>query len=121
MSAKRSIARQSLRLTGLFEADLLVMLLLRQWNHPLAIDEDFRQSLLESAAEVLRASIRGEALFEEICPSNVNLVAALCYAEATTLAADQSISSLERELRERWIEAVRRAVPSCFCDPDVLL
>ena len=46
-----SIARASLKLSGLFEAELLLELMLRYWNHPLADDRDFRNNLLENAAE----------------------------------------------------------------------
>jgi hypothetical protein len=121
MSKRPSVARLSLQLTEAFEADILVMLLLKQWNHPCANDTDFRQTLLEAASEVLRASIRHERLFEEISLEKANLVAAIWCAEATTSSADQSISSKERALREHWLEAVRRSIPSCFCDPDFLL
>jgi hypothetical protein len=120
MSPSRSVTRLSLQLTGAFEADILVTLLLKQWNHPFADDTEFRQTLLEAASEVLRASLRQERLFDEISPEKVNLVAAIWYAEATTLSADQSISSEERALRELWLESLKRSIPSCFCDPDLL-
>jgi hypothetical protein len=120
MSRKLSIARRSLLLSGSFEADILVMLLLRNWNHPRSDDEDFRQNMLESAAEILQASLQGESLFEEISPQNVNLIAALCFAEATSLSADPSIGHKERELRQTWIDTIRRSIPSCFCDPELL-
>ena len=121
MAKKRSIAKQSLRLTGCFEAELLVSLLLAKWQHPLANDNEFSLNLLESAAEVLRASVHGDRLFQEISPTNVNLIAALWYAEATTLSADPSIPSPERAAREAWLEALRRTIPSCFCEPDLLM
>ncbi len=120
MSKIPSIARRSLLLTGTFEAELLVTLMLSRWNHPLATDEDFRQNLLESASDMLQASVQGEKLLEELEPQNVNLVAALCFAEAATLASDQSIIPSERLLRQEWIDQVRRFVPSCFCNPDLL-
>jgi hypothetical protein len=120
MSRKRSISQMSLDLTGMFEAELLVILMLEHWKHPLAADREFAQNLLESAAEVLRASVGGDQLITELEPQNVNLVAAICYAESVTLAADPSIPSPERPAREGWVEAVRRSVPSCFCDPDLL-
>ncbi len=121
MNQKMSIAKQSLRLTGCFEAEVLVSLLLKQWTHPLAGDAEFSSGLLESAAEVLRSSVKGQKLFEEISPENVNLIAALWYAEATTLSADPSIAAKERTLREEWLEALRRSIPSCFCNPDLLM
>jgi hypothetical protein len=121
MGKNTSIAKRSLRLTGCFEAELLVSLLLAKWNHPLASDSEFSLALLESAAEVLQASVHGERLFQEISPANVNLIAALWYAEATTLSADPSIASVERTSREAWLEALRRSIPSCFCEPDLLM
>ena len=36
-----SIAKESLRMTGLFEAEVLVELMLRHWKHLLATDRDF--------------------------------------------------------------------------------
>ena len=62
----RSIAKDCLRFTGLFEAELLTELILRQWRHPHAASAEYRSNLLESAAEVLRASIRGERLFDDL-------------------------------------------------------
>ena len=118
MGKGRSMAKLSLQLTGAFESDILVMLLLMQWKHPHAANAEFRVSLLESASEALRASIGGDRLFEELAPKDVNLVAALWYAEATTLEADRSIPAQERTLRTMWLEAVKRSIPSCFCDPE---
>ena len=121
MARKTSIARQSLRLTGCFEAELLVSLLLGKWAHPLANDAQFALSLLESAAEVLQASVDGQRLFREISPANVNLVAALWFSEATALSADPTIEPAECAAREAWLETLRRSIPSCFCEPDMLL
>jgi hypothetical protein len=120
MQKKPSIAKASLRFTGIFEAELLLALMLREWKHPLANDQDFQAGLLESAAEILRASIKGEKLLEELSPDNVNLVAAICIAEATTVGNDRSLSEQERTAREAWVAAVRRSVPSCFCNPELL-
>jgi hypothetical protein len=95
--------------------------MLAQWKHPLAEDREFSLGLLESAAQILRASVEGERLFQEISPDNVNLIAALWYAEATTLSGDPSIAKEERSSREAWLEALRRTIPSCFCEPDLLM
>ena len=120
MSDRPSISELSLSFTGVFEAELLVELMLRAWKHPLAADATFRESLLESAADVLRASVAGTRVIDGVEPKNVNLVAAICVAESTTLTLDPAIPPEQRRGREAWIESVRRAVPSCFCDPDLL-
>ena len=54
MADTPSVAKLSLQLTGLFEAEVLVELMLRQWKHPLADQTEFRDQLLEQAADVLR-------------------------------------------------------------------
>ena len=119
MSRKR-IAKESLRITGLFESELLTELILRQWEHPLAGDSDFRMGLLEGAGEILHASIDGNLQIEGVPPDEMNLVAALWLAEWTTLTSDPSIHEQERDHRQRWLDSVRRSVPSCFCDQELL-
>lgn len=116
----RSIAKACLRLTGLFEAELLTELLLRFWNHPQANDAEYRSALLEAASEVLRASIGGERLFEDLEPKNVNFVAAVWYAESVSVDEPGEATASERKLRRKWLNAVLRALPSCFCNPDLL-
>jgi len=116
----RSIAKACLRLTGLFEAELLTELMLRYWDHPLADDAEYRNALLEATAEVLRASAEGEKLFDDLQPHNVNFVAAMCYAESLTVASPGEISAKERRLRKQWLTKVQKAIPSCFCNPDLL-
>jgi len=116
----KSIAKACLGLTGLFEAELLTELLLRHWNHPLAADANYRSSLLESAAEVLSASVKGERLFEDLDPKQVNLVAALWYSEQVSLAQVGDIPSEELKLRQAWLSDILRAIPSCFCNADRL-
>ncbi len=113
-----SIAQVSLSFTGISEAEILVTLMLREWKHPLADNPEFRNALLESAAEVLRASVSGELLLAELSPDNVNLIAAIWIAENSTLDRDAAISAQERMARRAWLEAVRRGIPSCFCNPD---
>ena len=117
---RRSIAKACLRFTGLFEAELLVELLLRYWKHPLADDREFRSALLEAAAEILQASVAGQRLFQDIHPRNVNLVAAIWYAESQATNDRSESKPAERKLRKKWLNSVLRAVPSCFCDPELL-
>src|SRR6185369_7342524 len=116
----KSVAKACLRFTGLFEAELLTELLLRFWNHPLADDPEFRSGLLETAAEVLRMSANGERLFEELHPQKVNFVAAIWYVESVSLAERSDVQPAERELREKWLDTLLTALPSCFCDPELL-
>jgi hypothetical protein len=116
-----SIATASLRLTGLYESELLVELMLRYWLHPLADDPDFRNSLLEAAVEALKCAAGGQSLFDDIPAAKTNLVAAICYAEMVTIAGETSEpDEAKRAPRREWVEKVKRALPSCFCDPDLL-
>jgi hypothetical protein len=115
-----STADQSLRLTGTFEAELLVELMLRFWQHPWAEDREFRNSLLESAAEALRASVAGQILVADVSPPNMNLVAAVWYVEWAAVADATERGTDELQRRQDWLDRLRRAIPSCFCDPDLL-
>ncbi len=110
--AKKSIPARCLAMSGLFEAELLTELMLRFWNHPFADDVGYRQHLLETAAEVLRASNKGEKFLEDVPATEMNLVAALWYAEWNS-ASDTP--EAETQGRKAWLDAVRKAVPSCFC------
>lgn len=116
-----STAGDSLQFCEMFEGELLVELMLRYWEHPLAEDADYRNGLIENAARALRLSMNGERLIEGLQPPQINFVAAVWYAE---WAALQTISSeiQEAELyqREAWLETLRRIIPSCFCDQDDL-
>jgi hypothetical protein len=102
---------------GLFEAELLVELMLRYWNHPRASDKDFRNHLLETAAEVLARSREGDCFFENISGEDMNFVAALWYAETCQVT---DVSEPDTEERQAWLTSVRRALPSCFCSPENL-
>ena len=116
-----SSADEAYRFCRLFEAELLLELMLRHWRHPLADDSDFRNALIESTTEVLKASCKGEALFEDLAPSDMNFVAAVWYSEWTTLQnASRGIGPDQRRRREKWLASLRRAVPSCFCRQDDL-
>ena len=115
--AKRSVAKRCLDFCSLFEAELLLELMLRFWKHPFASNPVFRNELLEIATEVLASSSRGTVHFEDIPPHQVNFVNAVWYAECNTL------SSGERDRggkRQAWLDAIRKAIPSCFCAPDHL-
>jgi hypothetical protein len=112
-----SSARKCLAFSGLFEAELLLELMLRFWDHPLAADEDFRNELLEGAASVLRSSVAGEKLIEDLPPEQMNFVAAVWYVEWNALG----IGASDPDGRRRaWLDKLRRAIPSCFCPPENL-
>jgi hypothetical protein len=113
-----SIAKRSARYTGLFEAELLLELMLRYWQHPLADEREFRNELLEKAAEALRTAAQGQQLIEELPAGDTNLVAAIWYVEWAALSASHEVQ--HRQAREDWLERVRRSLPSCFCDPSLL-
>lgn len=116
-----SVASNAYRFCCSFQGELLVELMLRYWEHPFCEDRDFRNQLLESAADVLRASMGGECLLDGIPPDQVNFVAAVYYAEsASTQSPSVRGSTEELEERLRWLQKVRSALPSCFCDQDDL-
>jgi hypothetical protein len=94
--------------------------MLRYWHHPWAEDREFRNGLLESAAEALRASVAGEVLMADVLPQDMNLVAAVWYVEWAALADAAEHGTGECQRRQDWLKRVRHAVPSCFCDPHLL-
>jgi len=118
-----SNAARSLVICSLFESEVLIWLLLRNWHHPLAEDSDFRNQLLETATAVLDAAATGpqKSVFIEGLPaSDMNLIAAIWYAEHRALEDLDTESGGDRGARLRWLEAVRRGLPSCFCPQDHL-
>jgi hypothetical protein len=58
-------------------------------------------------------------VIEELPAKDTNLVAAIWYAEWCALQ-NADISDRNRKARQKWLETVRRAFPSCFCDPELL-
>jgi hypothetical protein len=114
---RRSVASRCLALSGLFEAELLLELMLRHWGHPFATDSHFRTQLLEAAVESLKTSVAGKVLIEGIPPDQMNLVLAIWYAEWNSVNSGENEQVNERV---QWLETVKRAVPSCFCDHDSL-
>jgi hypothetical protein len=111
-----SPAQQAYHLTALFEAELLVQLMLWKWEHPLADDSAFTNNLLEGAAEVLRKCVQDNKRFlDEVDPRDMNFVAAVWYAEWAALQAEPHADPGEKRLA--WLKAVRHSLPSCFCDP----
>jgi hypothetical protein len=115
-----SIAKKSYQITGLYESELLVELMLRFWEHPLADDKAYRQNLLESAAEALRSAVDGIQLHPNLKANEMNLVAALWLAESTSLQTDRPQSASEASARANWLRKIEKSLPSCFCSPDDL-
>src|SRR5262245_23502869 len=114
-----SIAEESLRFSGLFEAEVLAELMLRYWKHPLADDKEFRNNLLENASEALRFAISGQPLIEGLPAEFTNLVAAIWYCEwNTVINIPEGEPLLDR--RQAWLGRVKRSLPSCFCNPEDL-
>lgn len=114
-----NIARKSLEITSLFEAELLVRLMLWHWKHPLADDADFANGLLENASNALRLAAEGQLLIEGIPATSLNFVAAVWYAEYCAAASEET-NAPSVEARRNWLVAMRRSLPSCFCDPSNL-
>jgi hypothetical protein len=103
----------------MFEGELLTELMLRYWRHPLAENAEFRNDLIENAAKALRLSIEGNNLIECLPPEYMSFIAALWYAEWSSLqnTSAEEIPESVLQKREAWLHALRRAVPSCFCNP----
>ena len=116
----KPIAQVSLDFTGLYEAELLTELVLRYWKHPHADDAEFRNTLLETAAEALRASVAGEPLIEGLPPDQMNIVSAIWFAEFNRVEHDPELSHDERAAVNDWLSTLRRSIPSCFCDQNFL-
>ena len=76
-----SIAEKSLAVCQLFEGELLLELMLRYWQHPLADDSQFRNEMIEAVTMVLQEAVAGSYFIEGISPAKMNFVAALYYAE----------------------------------------
>ncbi len=104
----------AIRFCGLYEAELLVELMLRFWNHPNSADRDFRNYLVEAAAEVLERSRQGEQFIDNIKPMDMNFVAAVWYVESCQVTDLRDANATNRS---EWLEKVRRSIPACFCDP----
>jgi hypothetical protein len=114
---RKDLVRQCLAFGNLFEAELLLELMLRYWKHPYADDPTYRSQLHASALEVLRESAKGKRLMEEIPPTQMNFIAAIWYVEWISIADNSEDPTKERN---EWLLKIRRALPSCFCDQEFL-
>jgi len=117
-----SIASDAFRFCGTFESELLVKLMLRQWNHPFAVDAEYSNNLLERAAEQAQAAMSGRSVYEGLPAEQTNFVACLWSAESDAIAADSPhMRGDVIDARIEWLEQVRKFLPSCFCSQDRLL
>ncbi len=115
-----STAKKSFEFCQLFEAELLLELMLRFWAHPKADDADYRAALLNTTADVLQAAAQGQAFIEGVPPQAMNFVAAVYYAEWTSQEDDKRENGAIDDKRVEWLEKLRHSLPSCFCDPNLL-
>lgn len=121
MQPPKSNAEASLAICSLFESEILLRLMMRHWQHPRAEDDDFQSQLIETATEVLRAAcVHHDHVFIDGLPASaMNFVAAIWYAESLALEEPQSSHETgDIAARIKWLDAIRRALPSCFCDPN---
>jgi hypothetical protein len=110
-----SLPKLLLGFADTFEFELLVRLILVRWNHPHADDDEYNNSLLESALEVLRSADDGQQHIDSVPPQEMNLVAAMWYVESVTDQVSVDETHEDRAGRRAWMDSVRRSLPSCFC------
>jgi len=106
-----SIVKRSLDLTGMFEAEILIQLLLWRWDHPFKDDLEFQNELLENAAVALKEAIDGQQLFDDLPALETNLIAAVYFAEWSAITSgSEDIDGR----RQKWLDQLRATIPSCF-------
>jgi hypothetical protein len=116
-------AERSLSICYLFESEILVWLLLRNWNHPFADDLEYRNGLLESATEMLTAASaqeNQESFIQGVPDCDLNFIAAVWYAEFVAVQDSAADQSNVAKKRRRWLTDVKQTLPSCFCATDDL-
>jgi len=100
-----------------------VHLILHNWNHPLAEDDEYRSQLLETAVDVLNVAATGprdQVFIEGLPATDMNLVAALWYAEHRAIQDAQATCQEGIEARQQWLNTVQRTLLSCFCSQEFL-
>ena len=120
---EESNAARSFSFCSMFESELLTWLMLRNWNHPLAEDEDHRSQLLETATEVLREASEGpeDHVFVGGMPArDMNLVSAIWYVECLAIKDTGGSDDPGIAQRRQWLSEIRQTLPSCFCPVDHL-
>lgn len=114
-----NVAKRCLAICPLFEGELLLELILRHWHHPFAAEEPFRQQLMEAATEVLMTSSDPSCqhvFINGLAPQEMSFVSAIWYAEFCAVQDDDR----QRDLRKKWLDEIRRCLPSCFCPSSLL-
>ena len=116
-------AVKSLAICPLCESELLIWLMLRNWNHPLAEDSEYRLQLLESATEVLIAAVDqgdNQVFVKGVPAKDMNLIAAIWYAESLAVENLRPAEDEQFNARAQWLNKITQALPSCFCAVDDL-
>lgn len=114
-----SNASQCYAFCSLFESEILLQMMMEKWHHPFANNEQFRGGLLESATELLMTAAEegcAQVFIEGLSAKDMNFVAAIWYCEWCGVQDD----SEAYELRRKWLEKVRRTLPSCFSSTHLL-
>ena len=68
--------------------------------------------------KALRMAAAGQELIKGLPPLKSNLVAAIWYAEWAETEATPGEADEHLVARQKWLDTVRCALPSCFCDLD---
>lgn len=109
-------ASRCLAICPLFEAELLLAMMLEKWDHPYANDVSFRQEVLEAATELLQVASSdscNEVFIKGLSARDMNFVSAVWYVEWNSVQD----ANADRQGREAWLRSVRQVLPSCFCSP----
>ena len=117
MNEEADLPRILYDITGTFEFELLIELMLRYWEHPFAAHDDYRNTLFEDVATVLRQAAEGKS-FGGMPPKEMNVVFAVWYVESSLLEGEAEGETNAR--REQWLATIRKSLPSCFCEQDRL-
>ena len=119
----QSNAERSLTICNLFESEVLVWLLLRNWSHPFTEDSDYRNELLEATTEILSAAAtqgNHESYIDGLPNCDMNFIAALWYGEFMAIQNAEADRSKDVDEQRRWLTEMRQTFPSCFCAVDDL-
>ncbi len=110
-----AVVDDALQFCSMFEAEVLLELMLRYWKHPSATDSTFRNDLLEKSTEGLNIEKSRTPVLAGLPSEEMNFVAAVWYAEWSAVeSAFVRIPAPEAEARRDWLDAIRHALPSCF-------
>jgi hypothetical protein len=78
---------------------------------------NYPNDLLEAATQNLERAADGDRLLESLSGENTNFVAAIWYTEWANMPSSKTEDPPElHDRRMKWLEDVRRAIPSCFSE-----